>query len=180
MSSELRIPANPRRVRCTELPTADRRGTFGIEPQVRQAVEQDTERHAREVSAEPSAEAEVVADAERHVRSLSPMDVEPVGFHEPARVAVRARQHGGDQRALLELGAGNLDRLRRLPGRRPDRSGPPQCLLDGRLDQRTIFANLRELFRTRSQCPDDERDQVARFLQAAGEHQLRVRDDLVA
>ncbi|MDQ5874868.1 MAG: hypothetical protein M3526_05745, partial [Actinomycetota bacterium] len=107
------------------------------------------------------------------------MDVEPVRIGEPARIAVRRREHRPDQRALLERHAGELGLLRGLPGRGSDRTRPSKRLLDGVLDQRAVGADLLELLGMRPERDHGQRDQVARLLQAAGEHELGVRDDLV-
>ena len=155
-------------------------GRSGIEPEVRQPVEQHVQRHAREVPAEPRAQTEVRPDREREVRALLAADVEPVGVGEASRVAARRRQDGADQGSLLQRNAGELRGPRRLACGRPHRPGPPQRLLDRRLHQRPILADAFELLGLGAERPDGQRDQVARLLQPAGQHQLRVRDDLLA
>ena len=88
----------------------------GVEPQIRQAIEQDLERGPRGMPPEPGAQAEVVPGGEGQVRALFPVDVEPIRVGEPARVAVRDREHRADQRVLVEFRRRRARRLRSSAG----------------------------------------------------------------
>ena len=101
-ASSSRVPPHARGQRRAELPPAQLDGSLGVEPEVRQPVQQGVERDPSEVATEPRAEAEVRPRREREVRPLLAVDVEPVGVGEPARVAVRRREDRADERALGE------------------------------------------------------------------------------
>ena len=118
------------------------------------------------------------SDREREMHAVVAVHVEPIGIDEPAGISVRRGEHRADQRALRELHPVEHDGPRGLSRRGPDGTAPPQRLLDGPLHERAIPRYLHELLGVRAEGPDREGDQVAGLLKPAGEHQLRVRDDL--
>ena len=175
------VPADPRGVRRAELPARQRDRAVGVELEGREAVEQ-------------RCRARPARGGGRTTR--------------PGRSACRPRTRGapppcggcrtGRGRSSAE-GRGSPTRARRRSARPRSRSTPASetsrvvCRVEvptgpahRRVSSTAAFTSDRSA-RTCSSCagfeqqrPERERDHVARLLQAAGEHQLRVRDDLLA
>lgn len=153
--------------------------TVGIEPQIRQPVQQKIDGRSHLEASEMHTETYVDTVAPRQVALLLTEDVELVGVREPVLLVGRRPEHRHHRRACGNRHPTEHRVFGRHTGDRQQRRFPPHALLDRLRKQRAVGANCLELVRVRQQREEQAAQRAVGRLDTGRQQEPEEREDLL-